>query len=105
MVQVYLKEVGVYKNAEQKQETHQELIRNREHWPDSFHVENYAGFAYSVFTIEFDCSKGLRRYACIADFNEKNERIGAQCIEGQEWEKIPQESMAKNVYVAVCQEK
>src|SRR5947207_1065007 len=78
IIQVYLKEVGVYDDAEEKKKNHQELIQNRSNWPDAFHLERYDTFAYSVFTIEFDCSKRLRRYPCIADFNDKDERIGAQ---------------------------
>jgi len=105
IIQLYLKEVGVYDDADEEKRNHRELIQNRKNWPEAFALEKYDTFAYSVFTVEFDCAKKLRRYPCIADFNAKDERIGAQCIGGQDWEKIPQDSMAKRIFDAVCPEK
>jgi hypothetical protein len=98
-----LKGLGIYQNEEEKQKRFQELMRNRE--INGFPLKGYDRYAYSVMTVEFDCKKSLRRYPCIADYDESEKRIGGECLEELKWEKIPGESLAKKVFDAVCKAK
>ncbi|MGE0132215.1 MAG: surface-adhesin E family protein [Blastocatellales bacterium] len=98
--QVRLKYLGVHDNEQEKQKRLDALKQNREH--NGFSLKDYDRFAYSVMVVEFDCKKKLRRYPCVMDYDGNDKRIGDQCIEELPWQKIPEESLAKIVFDAVC---
>ena len=100
---VQLKYVWMYDNEQEKQKRLEALKQNRE--LNEFPLKGYDQFAYSVMIVEFDCKKKLRRYPGIMDFDRSNNRIGGRYIEELPWEKIPDQSMAKMVFDAVCESK
>jgi hypothetical protein len=101
--QVQLKYLGQYDHDEEKQKRLNELKHNRE--LNGFPLKDYDRFAYSIMIVEFDCKKKLRRYPGILDFDASDKQIGGQYIEELPWEKIPEESLAKIVFDAVCKSK
>lgn len=98
--QVRLKYLGVHGNEQEKQKRLEALKRNRDAF--GLPLQDYDRFAYSVMVIEFDCKKKLRRYPCFMDYDGSDKRIGTGCTEELPWEEIPDASIAKKVFDAVC---
>jgi hypothetical protein len=91
LVQVWIKQIGIYENEEAKKQSHNELIENRR--LNKFPLKGYEKYAYSTTLLEIDCVNRLERLPCIKDYDESGKVIGEECIKGLPFQPVPKHTI------------
>jgi hypothetical protein len=100
-IKVWLKQMPITKTEEERQRVVSSIIQNRK--LNRMSISGYDKFAYSLTSIEFDCSKKAGRSVSIRDYDDSDKLLGSNTLPAQvPFAPVPEGSMARIVLNAVC---
>ena len=100
IVQVWLKQIPVTKDAAERRRIVSGIIENRK--LNNMNVKGYEKFAYSLTSVEFDCSARKARSVSIKDYDREEKLLGRDTKVGIPFAPVPEHSLPGLILEAVC---
>ncbi len=103
VVRVWVKQVPIYKDEEEKKAKMERLIENREGL--GIKTDGYRDYAYSVTLIEIKCEANEGRSVSIVDYDKADKELGEDALNNPTWAPISPRSWLIALIPEVCNQK
>lgn len=100
IVAVWIKQLSVFKNDEQKQRLIKSITENRK--LNKIDTKGYEKYSFSKTLIEIDCDDRSGRKVAIKDFDDGGALLGEDAIAGVPFAPIRDGSLAGLLFEALC---